>query len=139
MSLSWQYIAGFTDGEGCIRINSNHRYGCSPKIAIAQSGARGLDVLTKIRLWLLEQDIPSNFDIQEPTKLSKLTLYRLTITKRETATKFLEGVLPYLIVKKVEAEDLLRHLKIFPALPKGGKLTWESRRANFKENKECLQ
>jgi hypothetical protein len=125
--INWAYIAGFMDGEGNILIASNHHYGFSPRITLAQSGDIGVEVLAKIGNWLAIKGIEARIYTEQAKGLSKLPTYRLVIGYREGCIAFLVGVLPYLITKRIEAQDLLRHLKLFPKLPRGGKLSWETR------------
>jgi hypothetical protein len=44
-------------------------------------------------------------------------MYCLYIYRRIDALAFLEGVFPYLRIKKLEAQDILRWLRLYPPLP----------------------
>src|SRR5580704_6700848 len=122
--LWWAYLAGFFDGEGTIYVKGR----MSPIIILGQSGERGKAVLQKLIHFLLSQGIcPSE---SEPTlkKTSEAYTYSrktgarykdfwtFQVGNRPDAIKMLQGMLPYLQVKKVEAQDSLRFCKMFPAL-----------------------
>lgn len=127
--MTWAYLAGFFDGEGHVGMDRNRGYGYSPRIVLPQSGERGRKVLEKIAVFLVQQGLRSPaISVSPPVKLSKLPIWRLYISSRHEATLFLRGILPYLQVKHIEAQDMLRHMQVFPALPKGGWRSWEGRR-----------
>jgi LAGLIDADG endonuclease len=130
--ITWQYLAGFFDGEGSVSITSNHRSGFNIAIQLPQSGIEGLALLTTIREFLMEQGIQVQqiYTRDKSSPLSKKTDNRLQIGNRDSSIAFLKSILPFVQIKKSKVEDAIRFAKLFPKLPKGGRLTWESRRTN---------
>jgi hypothetical protein len=107
--MNWAYIAGFFDGEG----NINER---GHGVFIYQND---LESLNQIAKFLGEQGMRrSKFSVKESgfrkdgTKRCNVLHYG---AKREVLI-FLNGVLPYLIVKRQRAEDLRRYLILFPPM-----------------------
>jgi hypothetical protein len=115
--LSWAYIAGFMDGEGSIGIC--HGLSFTPCIRIAQSGQRGLKLLTEISNWIGEQGIHSSVR-SERTK--RLPAYIISIQNRDNVAKFINAMMPFLHIKKSECQDALRTMILFPRRTRG-KLT----------------
>jgi len=86
--VSWQYIAGLVDGEGCIQLIKAKKF-WYPSISISQKNQSFLQ--------LLKQEIG----------FGCIAGNNYTVANRN-ATKFLEFTLPYLVIKRSEAE-LLNH------------------------------
>ena len=130
MKMTWAYIAGFTDGEGCIGMRQAGENSFYFPISIAQAGSSGKKVLTEIQNFLESEGITSKVYERRATlgPLSKLTQYSLYLGKRDSVQKFIKGILPFSRTKKLKAQDALRMSVLFPPLPKGGFLSWESRR-----------
>jgi hypothetical protein len=83
---------------------------------IAQSGDIGLQVLTGISEFLAEHGIRSKVRKDNSMgKFSKLPIYRLGMNNRVNVIQFLTGVLPYIRIKKVKAQDMLRYAQLYPA------------------------
>jgi hypothetical protein len=117
MVMSWQYIAGFFDGEGSIATGAGYnsrRVG----IYIAQSGDRGLWVLTEIQKFLADCGIKSSVFATGKIGKNGMTkqAYRLGVCGFISARDFLVAVFPYLYIKKTFAQDVLRYDKLFPSL-----------------------
>jgi len=100
--VSWQYIAGFFDGEGSISPKNKRTSFC---IRIAQND---ITVLQRIMEFLNMAGIVSG--MEKPNGKCN----SLRITRRDSVTKFLKFVMPFVIVKKLIAQDTLRFLKLFP-------------------------
>jgi len=111
--MSWEYLAGFFDGEGSIRVQMGHR-ATAVHIGIHQSDERGKIVLTEIKQFLCEEGIPSGLQFQRLTPNTNKPMYRLYVYNIEAAKKFVEGVMPYLRIKKLECQDIYRFVCIFP-------------------------
>jgi hypothetical protein len=100
MTLDIRYIAGLIDGEGCVTIHLRLQkstispHGYSVQVSIAQKRPK---VLRMIR---------SLFGGHLAPPRKKCKVYILTYTHRK-AEAILKAVLPYLIVKKREAEIAL--------------------------------
>ncbi len=89
--ITWEYLAGFLDGEGCFKI-----YGGYPRVTIGQNN---LEVLTKIKEFLF---------LTNTITLSR-GCYYLQINSRYDVEHLIRGVMPHLIVKKDDAEAILNH------------------------------
>jgi hypothetical protein len=97
MTISWEYIAGFMDGEGCICLVGNR---C--KIGIAQ-GRKQSHVLDVIQGFLLSHDIHCWITKGHPTKNRGNPIDALWMSSRKACLRYLTHVLPYLIVKHDKA------------------------------------
>lgn len=100
-SISWQYIAGFFDGEGNIYLfRDSHRE--RARIQISQKKRYVLD---KIKEFLKEQDIKSiiaDYEYATPS---------LRINRKSEVLDFLKKVLPFLMVKKEEAQNTIKTIE----------------------------
>ena len=114
--MSWQYIAGFFDGEGCLW--GNH---CD-SVGIYQGGDIGREVLAEIQMFLFRYAATSNIRIKRRSDKDKSNIHRnkvmyeLTIGNRESMRIFLSNILPYLRVKRILVQDYLRYNKMYPGL-----------------------
>ena len=95
--ITWEYIAGFFDGEGCVMGHNK-----TPRISIAQKRPQ---VLVEIQDFLYEHDIRSQIFTYSTKDISQLR-----INARLEVISFIDGVLPHLIVKKEECEQALGKL-----------------------------
>lgn len=106
VKMSWKYIAGFTDGEGSLAIYDydNTKYGGTSKGKRAYVGIcqkTGNDkVLMEISKFLRKHDMQHCFyrSLYEGKNHCKMTWIRLS--HKTHVKKFLQKVLPYLIVKR---------------------------------------
>lgn len=94
--MTWQYIAGFFDGEGSVS-GVDGRY----RISIPQTNKK---VLCRIRKFSKVGTIITPTKREEHWK----DAWVYTIHKQENVAMFLEKMLPYLIVKEVRARLALR-------------------------------
>lgn len=93
------------------------------RIFVVQSGPRGERILKEIQEFLSNEGIHAGLYISKIVQTqsvikSNLPQHRLYIQRREVALKFIEGVLPYSRVKRVELLDVWRFLKINPSIKK---------------------
>ena len=103
--VNWPYIAGFFDGEGCIsQTGGQFRVTISQKLRLP---------LEKIQAFLIAEGIESKIKLSA-SKSRAVPMYNLTIFKKRAIEPFLTGVRPCLLVKKQQAEDLWRYLRLFP-------------------------
>ncbi len=110
--MTWQYVAGFFDGEGNINICPSR--GRSWPARIVQSETR---VLNTISEFLKGNGIESHLYHSYKAgqyKNAKKDLWCLQITGESNTRVFLQGILPFLIVKKLLVQDVLRFFKIYP-------------------------
>jgi len=118
--MSWQYIAGFFDGEGCITtltMKSGHKI--PARITMGQSGREGQSVLKEISGFLIKQGIRGSVSLPSywpPSKKGKnfKQMFYLVVNSKKGSIDFLRGVLPFLRVKRVQAQDNLRYLVLYP-------------------------
>lgn len=113
MEMSWAYIAGFFDGEGCLHavgdgMAGQHKF----SITICQADDIGKQVLTEIRNFLQDHGINAFVAAHAPTIYKKKPHWKqcwnLWIRQQRSIRLFIEGVYPYLRVKKQRAEDYRR-------------------------------
>src|SRR5260221_9626709 len=115
--LTWEWIAGFFDGEGCVSTCTNTgRNGTgSISASVSQSAAIGLEVLTDIKEFLGARGIKAYLTCQKHPKNPRINdNWQLRVMARTSVAPFLRGVIPYLRVKRVIADDTLRYLIAFP-------------------------
>ena len=113
MSISPEYLAGFWDGEGCFYLGkqkaknpNNPKVYPKAQVLLSQSGEDGLKLL---------EDISKEYGgtIYEHLKpgqhRAKKTAYKIWWNKDE-AILLIQKLLPHLILKKKEAQEVLTYL-----------------------------
>jgi hypothetical protein len=115
--MSWQYLAGFFDGEGNVGIYQNRarRGNGMPVVCVCQSGERGRLLLEEISEFLKPLGIKCYFGSKKAHG-NVQAQHILRVCNRGNVQMFLRGVFPYLRIKKVEAQDVLRFLAIFGSI-----------------------
>lgn len=110
MSISISYLAGFTDGEGCIRVR--HR-----RVSIIW-GQNTKKVLVRIKKFLAGHGIRSNLYRRPPNPDRGVPneSFVLCVTYREGVYETCEMLLPKLIVKKGDAIRVLNWMDENPKL-----------------------
>ena len=126
-NLTWQYVAGFFDGEGHIGTHANRarRSWFGSVATFAQSGKEGAEILGEIKAFLKEHGVVAYLRCQ-PRSQSNTALrdmWSLKIASRPNLTTFLRFIVPHLRVKRVVAEDHLRFLAMFPSA-RGHQTDW---------------
>src|SRR6266851_292900 len=115
MDMSWKYVAGFFDGEGCIgvyRQTSSKKYSTgSPRAQFVQAQERGREVLEAIQAFLAVHDIKSAVRVHFVGDTRWKRSYCLRLTDFKQVVSFATHVLPYLWVKRTECQDFLRYAK----------------------------
>lgn len=114
--MNWGYIAGFFDGEGCLHaINAGGSRTGRFRVTISQTQK---EVLDEIAEFLCERFIDAYVLTHRAAARSphKKQGWNLWITKQKSVAKFIEGVFPYLRVKKQRAEDYRRVCLLTPSL-----------------------
>lgn len=106
--MNWPYIAGFFDGEGTAMLCSK-----SFRVAIPQTNKQ---VLQEIQRFLHGVGIRTSLSTypMRSNKLAKKPIWVLNSSTRESVVLFLRATLPFLRVKKVVAQDILRYAKLYP-------------------------
>jgi hypothetical protein len=105
----WAYIAGFIDGEGSLELHKRisrskvNKFGIYQRISITNTNK-------DVALWLKQRlgDCYYSESIFE----SGSEIYRIVIHNLLDVKKILEGILPYLVVKKQHAKSLLKFCNI---------------------------
>ena len=112
--MNWAYIAGFFDGEGSVFPLMHNRR--SPVVEISQSQTRGFLLLTEIQQFLGIHNILSTVKPLRARRssLGKRPMYKLRIGHSNDALQFLQTAMPYLRVKRAEAQDVIRFHRMYP-------------------------
>lgn len=113
MTLSKEYIAGLVDGEGWIgiakhRTTTGYRLGFAfrPACKVSLTGEKAEPLLKQIK----EQY--SGARVSSRQRGSNKTLYTFKIAGRKNLKLFLGDVLPFLQIKKIQAEAILEYFEI---------------------------
>jgi DNA invertase Pin-like site-specific DNA recombinase len=125
IEMTWAYIAGFFDGEGCLHAvgggaHSETTNKAKFRVTIAQSNPIGRDTLQEIADFLQSHCIKAYVLKHHNKKEQRLhpgkrrPMWNLWITQRQSIIWFVEGVFPYLRIKKQKAEDYRREVVAFP-------------------------
>jgi intein-encoded DNA endonuclease-like protein len=114
MEISWQYIAGFFDGEGCVYFRKMKKpyVNLTPLAQMTQKVKQG-EVLFKIKEFLKKNGIPSNIQY----KKNNLTFVLTIRGGREGTFKFLQKIFPYSIVKREKIKETIEFLKKSEFIP----------------------
>jgi len=113
MNLSWQYIAGFVDGEGCLGIYPfNNGNGYIGKRAIIHFGQKiqSRKVIDKISKFLNTKGI--NHCVTTSNTGCRMAYIR--IQHRKMIKKFLRKTMKYLIVKQFNAQKINNYIDNYP-------------------------
>ena len=142
--LTWQYIAGFFDGEGNVHLGRQKNCGDGHysrgalRIHITQAGERGKKLLQDLKEFLAEKGIRSVVGVHFPGKGKWTRSYRLRVDGFHGCIPVLMAIFPYLHIKKVEVQDILRYNLTFPSLVGRGHShtdnvlkAWETRRRRY--------
>jgi len=119
--MTWEYIAGFFDGEGCVNVYPN---GNTQRVAVTLTQGNP-EVLEVIQEFLEDMGIPSAIYAKSS---SRSQWFVLSITAREQVKLVLENLTPYLIVKQPAAIKTLEWMKANPKRQGGlNRLQWTKR------------
>jgi hypothetical protein len=97
--VSWAYVAGFFDGEGCVGAPSSRT---GVHVSVVQKSPR---VLEEIAAFLESHGVTTSY---HRNRSHPARMYSLHASSHEGARAWLEGMLPYLIVKRQCAEDAIQ-------------------------------
>lgn len=109
--VNWAYVAGFTDGEGHIRMRRSKLGVTSFQIALYQNEANSW-VLYEIQDFLQEHDIDARMyedgrsDARHPTKG-----YFLYIRRVKDVYRFCKAIQPHAIVKSPAVNRILAEIE----------------------------
>jgi len=114
--LTWKYLGGFFDGEGCAGLYINDYetttgigYSITPHIQITQYYKEGF--LYHLRKWLKKEGIDNSLG-----KNNHITICSWSGTKI-----FCQKILPFIIIKKPQILLLIKAINVYYSLPKKGK------------------
>lgn len=123
MQVTWEWLAGFFDGEGTARIGRSNSI--SPMWQLVQAGDRGERVIREVASFITQQGVKRytlySRAANYPGKdiVSRLECWLLQVFSREDVILIYRGMLPYLRVKKTDVQDILRYCILYPALNRG--------------------
>ena len=123
--LSWKYIAGFVDGEGCIDIQSSKGDYINPRLRIALS-EQGKDVLD-----ILCNNFGGSIILRKSTNPNWSDAYSWELVGYKRVASFLRNIKNHLIIKKEQARFVLW----CESNLKGKRLTLEVRKLAIQEMK----
>lgn len=112
--MNWNYIAGFVDGEGCIKQykfkqaanrNGHQNRGILSVTQKLDSSA----VIDEIQRFLLDNGIPSTITITSVKNCTSMKTLR--VQHRKYLFLLLDNLLPLLIVKREDATKVYSWLK----------------------------
>lgn len=111
--MSWEYLAAFFDGEGTITLKQR-----GLQWSLSQSQARGRKLFNEIQAFLTTEGIRCGiYDYKE--RKSNTELHSLFVTHRRQVSQICRSILPYTRIKKVEVQDHLRYMILYPPLNQG--------------------
>ena len=113
--MTWEYLAGFFDGEGTTGIYAHNTAHYQPRWGITQSETRGLALLEEIEEFLQTQNIKI-CPIYKRQSLNPrhAVSYLMQTNNRVSVQRILRGLLPYLRIKREEAEYVLNYIELHP-------------------------
>jgi hypothetical protein len=106
--LSWQYIAGFFDGEGWISYSGYKKV--TPVTGVRQA-ARPDRILHLIAQFLGSNGVRFSLHPNKQTRPSSLPQETLLILDWKSILRFLEAVFPYLVVKRAKAKHAIAYIR----------------------------
>lgn len=118
-AMDWPYVAGFFDGEGCLHALGDFTAGRQGfRITISQTQK---EVLDEIAVFLNHNGIAAyvlkhRANPKPDAKKALKPAWNVWITERNSIRRFIDGVFPYLRVKKQRAEDYRRAVILTPNL-----------------------
>jgi len=114
--MSLEYIAGFFDGEGWVGM-SRAAKGVNVRVRIVQTAERGRILLEEIQTFMAVFNVKSSVRIAPTGDTARKILWVLEITSRRSVLEFLQRVMPFIHIKRTEAQDVIRYCTIFPIMP----------------------
>lgn len=114
--MTWDYIAGFWDGEGWVAINAPRSRQKSPYVNIGACQSTPQDeCLKEIQKFLYDEGIPSKIYIAKSNGPRRHPVSKLYVTgHRNGRLEFLKQLLPLAIVKKSAIEIAVAVLEKTP-------------------------
>jgi len=107
----WAYLAGIIDGEGSIGLHRDGRHNRmmpGPRLSIVNTDRKFFDWFIA-KFALRTRNLPFR---QTKSHLGKRPVYRFKTCSRSEILRLLSGTLPFLIIKREQAESLLEFLHL---------------------------
>jgi len=112
--ITWEWLAGFFDGEGCVRAYQGKQGQARPYVQMSQAAPRER-VLYEISDFLNSQGINNRVFRNPAAKKHWNDYFGLQVIGRTHCAEFLRSVLPHLRVKTEEATTVLEYLDSNPS------------------------
>ena len=127
IQTSWAYIAGIMDADGCFMVITHRRQTKNGVTARALSFPKTLDhwsmsYLPCVKIAMIEPEAINlicdemgfgkyNLESARPSRPNSKPIYHWYIRDKDRIMPFIQGIMPYLRVKKPRAEHLLAFCK----------------------------
>lgn len=98
MGITWQYLAGWFDGEGTVHFSKQQRY------YLLSFPNTDLKVMQEIQRFFHKEGIETNITSYQPKKGNYKLIYRITIAIQRDVLKILSYFKEYCITKKEDVE-----------------------------------
>jgi len=117
MRMSWAWIGGFFEGEGCVTWYKGKPKGHAGRGAVITIGQKEKAPLVLIQQFLRKHQIDARIYWRKPYKSkyrkSGITgIWAFQITRKADTDRFLRKVIPYLIEKRLKATIVLERLTL---------------------------
>jgi hypothetical protein len=103
--MTWQYIAGFFDGEGTVMCGFRSNRNC--RIFSLWFSQTDREVLDAICAFLNAEGITANVVSHRSNGFKPKKVHRLNVCSIEGVYKALDGMYPFLVVKRAKAEEAM--------------------------------
>ncbi len=136
--LSWKYLAGLIDGEGCIdmqigkiKVNGQEQFYCRPRLRMTLSGPSGPMILS-----MLEANFGGHYDKTRkfPQNDKWMPAYTWALTGKTHLRSVLQNLVNHLIIKKEQAKFAIHWIDLI-----GGKHTTEEVRRFAHEELKAMK
>ena len=112
--MTWEYVAGFFDGEGCIQVLRKEEGNVRQRVLLTIAQVeRQAAILTLMQGFFAAHEVHAHLTSYTYTKRVKpVTMVCLRVSSRAGVIRALEQLLPLLHVKKLQAEKALYVLNV---------------------------
>lgn len=116
--ISWTYLAGFFDGEGCVNYaNSGSKRTYRVRLTFSQAFPRGKRLLAEIKDFLEASGCRvANISTSGYMKDEAKQGWQLQVAAKHSTELIMRKMLPHLHIKKLEVQDALRRIKLYPSI-----------------------
>jgi hypothetical protein len=105
----WAYMAAIVDGEGSISFGPETKYRGSKKdLTICRVTVVNTD--EPLILWMMDKFPGGSYARRDYTLENRLPTWQVRWTRRGAVKELLEGMIPYMIVKRARAERVVAFL-----------------------------